>query len=123
MKRRTLFIVLGLVFVAILAYGIYLGVPRYDYFIDRAGVIADAEVIEEDREIDRSYTVRLTSSTGLEVNMRVLRPEIDVGEKVPLILILGGQETGKDAIDLPAHEPGVPAEMRSASMAEVAVPA
>lgn len=107
MKWRTVAIVIGLVLVVIVSYGIYLGVPRHDYFIDRTGSIVAAEVVEESRPVDRSYAVRLTSSTGLEVNMRVLRPEVDVGEKVPLVLILGGQETGKDAIDLVGQAEGI----------------
>ena len=107
MKRRTVTIALGLILALIIAYGIYLGVPRHDYFIERTGEIAAADVIEESRSIDRSYTVRVTSSTGLEVNMRVLRPEVDVGERVPLVLILGGQETGKDAIDLVGQADGI----------------
>jgi fermentation-respiration switch protein FrsA (DUF1100 family) len=107
MKRRSVTIAIGLVLLAIAAYGIYLGVPRHDYFIDRTGSIVDADVTEESRPVDRSYAVRLTSSSGLEVSMRVLRPEVDVGERVPLVLILGGQETGKDAIDLVGQADGI----------------
>jgi fermentation-respiration switch protein FrsA (DUF1100 family) len=107
MKRRAVKIAIGLIVLLIAAYGIYLGVPRYDYFIERTGEIVDVEVIEESRAVDRSYTVRLVSSTGLEVNMRVLRPEVDVGEQVPLVLILGGQETGKDAIELVGPAEGI----------------
>ena len=105
--KRTVLIVLGLLLVAVISYAIYLGVPRHDYFIERTGDIRDVEVIEESRPIDRSYTVRLTSSTGLEVSMRVLRPEVDVGQTVPLVLVLGGQDTGKDAIDLVGPADGI----------------
>ena len=96
MKRRVLWWILGVLSVTIVAYSIYLAFPRYDYFLERTGTLVDAEVIAEEREIDRSYTVHLKSSTGLEVDMRVLRPEVDVTEKLPLVLVLGGQETGKD---------------------------
>lgn len=107
MKRRALWLVLGALVVLAVAYSIYLAVPRYDYFLERTGTLVDAEVVEEARDIDRSYTVRLRSSTGLEVDMRVLRPEVDVTEKLPLVLVLGGQETGKDAIDLVGAADGI----------------
>jgi len=107
MIRRTLLLVLGLILVVVAAYSIYLAVPRYDYFVERTGTLVDARVDEEEREIDRSYSVHLRSSTGLEVDMRVLRPEVDVTEKLPLVLILGGQETGKDAIDLVGPADGI----------------
>ena len=106
MKRSILWI-LGLMLVAIVAYGIYLGVPRYDYFTERVGTLANAEVIEEKRPVDLGYSVRLQSSTGLEVDMRVLRPKLDIGEKVPLVLILGGQQTGKDAVELLGDADGI----------------
>ena len=67
----------------IVAYSIYLAIPRYDYFLERTGTLVDATVTEEEREVDRSYSVHLKSSTGLEVDMRVLRPEVDVTEKLP----------------------------------------
>ncbi len=107
MKRRVITAVVGLVLIVIVAYGIYLGVPRHDYFIERVGTLVDADVIEEKRSVDRGYSVALRSSTGLEVDMRVLRPEVDIGEKVPLVLILGGQETGKDAVDLLGNTDGI----------------
>lgn len=99
--------VVGLILVVMVAYGLYLGVPRHDYFIERVGALTEADVTEEKRPIDRSYMVRLQSTTGLEVDMRVLRPEVDIGEKVPLVLILGGQQTGKDAVDLLGDADGI----------------
>jgi len=107
MIRRIAMLTVGLLLVVIATYSIYLAVPRYDYFLERTGTLVDAEVIEEQRAADRSYTVRLRSSTGLEVDMRVLRPEVDVTEKLPLVLILGGQGTGKNAIDLVGNADGI----------------
>ena len=107
MKRRALWLILGVLLVTIVAYSSYLAFPRYDYFLERTGTLVDAEVLEEVREVDRSYTVRLESSTGLKVDMRVLRPEVDVTEKLPLVLVLGGQATGKDAIDLVGAADGI----------------
>jgi fermentation-respiration switch protein FrsA (DUF1100 family) len=107
MIRRVILLVGGLLLTAIAAYSIFLAVPRYDYFLERTGTLIDAQVTEEERAVDRSYTVHLRSSTGLEVDMRVLRPEVDVTESLPLVLILGGQETGKDAIDLVGPADGI----------------
>jgi cephalosporin-C deacetylase-like acetyl esterase len=107
MIRRIITLVLGLTLVVVAAYSIYLAVPRYDYFLERSGTLVEAEVIEEQREFDRSYSVHLKSSTGLEVDMRVLRPEVDVTEKLPVVVVLGGQETGKDAIDLVGPADGI----------------
>jgi fermentation-respiration switch protein FrsA (DUF1100 family) len=107
MKRRVLWLIPGVLLVTIVAYSIYLAFPRYDYFLERTGTLVDATVIEEQREIDRSYTVHLESSTGLKVDMRVLRPEVDVTDKLPLLLVLGGQATGKDAIDLVGTADGI----------------
>jgi hypothetical protein len=107
MIRRVITLIVGLLVVIVAAYSVYLAVPRSDYFLERSGTLVDAQVIAEEREFDRSYTVHLTSSTGLEVDMRVLRPEVDVTERLPLVLILGGQETGKDAIDLVGAADGI----------------
>ena len=107
MIRRIATLTVGLLLVVIAAYSIYLAIPRYDYFLERTGTLVHAEVIEEQRATDRSYTVRLRSSTGLEVDMRVLRPEVDVTQRLPLVLILGEQETGKDAIDLVGNADGI----------------
>jgi hypothetical protein len=107
MIRRVVTLIIGLLVVVVAGYSIYLAVPRHDYFLERSGTLVDATVIEEERALDRSYTVHLRSSTGLEVDMRVLRPEVDVTESLPLVLILGGQETGKDAIDLVGAADGI----------------
>jgi len=94
MLRRVATLTIGLLLVVIATYSIFLAIPRYGYLLERTGTLVDAEVTEEQRATDRSYTVHLRSSTGLEVDMRVLRPEVDVTQKLPLVLILGGQETG-----------------------------
>ena len=107
MNWRIVKIIAVVLLLLIGAYTVNLAIPRDDYFIERSGELIDAELIEEQRSVDRSYSVRLTSSTGLKVNMRVLRPEIDVTEQLPLVLVLGGQTTGKDAIDLVGNADGI----------------
>ncbi len=107
MKRRITLAIIGIVLLVVVGYGIYLGVPRHDYFIERVGTLVSAEVTEDELPIDRGYTVKLRSSTGLEVAMRVLRPEVDIGEKVPLVLVLSGQRTGKNAVELLGDANGI----------------
>ena len=105
--RKISIRILVLLLLVVAAYAINLAIPRHDYFIERVGLIADAEVIPEQRERHRGYTVRLTSTTGLAVDMRVLVPDVDVSEKLPLVLVLGGHETGKDAVDLVGDPQGI----------------
>ena len=53
-----------------------------------------------------SRAARVTSSTGLAVNLRVLRPAgSGPAQRVPLVILLGGQRTGRDAIDV-VGDPG-----------------
>ena len=45
-------------------------------------------------------TLRLLSTTGLEIDMRVLRPAGEITGKLPVLILVGGHTTGKDAVDL-----------------------
>ncbi len=107
MMLRVLKITALIVLLVIVGYAINLAIPRHDYFIERVGLIAAADVIDEQRETHRGYTVHPTSTTGLEVDMRVVLPDVDVGERLPLVLVLGGHETGKDAVDLVGDPDGI----------------
>jgi dienelactone hydrolase len=76
-------------------------VPRDSFFLDRRGVIERAQ---SDQELAGggafvSESVRLGSSSGLEVSFRVLRPPGDA-VRVPVVVIMGGHRTGRDAVDL-----------------------
>jgi cephalosporin-C deacetylase-like acetyl esterase len=51
--------------------------------------------------------IRLESSTGLRVNMRVVRPQTAPGQTLPVIIVMGGEGTGKDAVDLVGAPEGV----------------
>ncbi len=85
---------------------VVLAIPKHDYFIKRAGTLADVEqlVVSGTDFIDES--ILLTSETGLKVHLRVRRP-VQNGEVLPLVVLLGGQRTGKDAVELI----GIPDEM------------
>jgi len=95
------------VLVAVVTYVVELAIPKRDYFIERRGqlVAAESDVAREQGIVMSS--VRLRASTGLEVAMRVVRPEIAAGEKLPVIVMLGGEGTGRDAVDLVGRPDGV----------------
>ncbi len=97
-KRRFLTIAGLAIVLAVAIYCIELAVPKRDYFIERVGTIVAVEHSTRQSGDLVHDSVRITSSTGLEVDMRTLRPETD--ELLPLALVLGGHETGKDGVDL-----------------------
>ena len=100
MKRRVVSIAFLLLIAAIGLYWIELATPKRDFFIERKGVLlrSDRAVSAEVGEIHE--TLELESSTGLVVEMRVLRPADEADRKYPLLLMVGGHRTGKDAVDL-----------------------
>ena len=105
--RRILLIALALIFTIIGLYVLELAIPKRDYFIERRGVLAHQEVIQSSQDGVVSKRVRLESSTGLTVHMRVVRPKTAPGETLPVIVVMGGEGTGKDAVDLVGAPQGV----------------
>lgn len=106
--KKRIFLVVGLLLFAVI--GIYcavLAVPKHDYFIDRVGSIErdDHDVSSVASIIKES--LHLESTTGLTVDMRVLRPEHSANQKLPVLLVIGGHTTGKDAVDLIGKPVGV----------------
>ncbi|MBI4627064.1 MAG: hypothetical protein HY736_28050 [Verrucomicrobia bacterium] len=80
--------------------------PQHDYFVKRRGAIAAVETGPEVRQ-SRDYvsqSVRITGSTGLTVDLRVLRPAGGT-RRLPLVVLLGGHRTGRDAVDV-VGDPG-----------------
>jgi hypothetical protein len=75
-------------------------VPRDGYFLRRAAPIQDVRLGPETSHPGNfvSQAVRLTTEAGLVVDLRVLRPANITGP-LPLIVLLGGQRTGRDAVD------------------------
>ncbi len=74
--------------------------PREEWFGTRQGHVETVIATERaagDQQI--SASLRLKSDSGLQVDLRVLRPETE-GVRLPLLLILGGHRTGGDAVDL-----------------------
>ncbi|MFQ5609266.1 MAG: hypothetical protein ACE5F8_03245 [Woeseiaceae bacterium] len=104
MKRIFKLAVLSLL-ALIGAYLIWLGVPREDYFAERIGEIEVRERSDAANASAVDTTVRIESSTGLRVDLRVLRPRVSEARKLPVLVLVGGHRTGKDAVDLAgAHE-------------------
>lgn len=76
--------------------------------IDRRGALTAA--YEELLEIADSHyvqVVRLRSSSGLTVSMTTKRHVADSGARLPLALLLGGHNTGQDAVRLLENTRGV----------------
>ena len=105
--RRLALIALVAVALVIGLYWIELAVPKRDYFIERRGTLAHQDTLEASENGMVSKTIRLESSTGLQVNMRLLRPATAPGETLPVIIVMGGEGTGKDAVDLVGAPRGV----------------
>ena len=107
MKARV-FGITGLLLLAVIAvYFIGLAVPRHDYFIDRVGQIARSDYQITTTSSVVNETLRLHSTTGLKVDMRVMRPVESTERKLPVLLLVGGHITGKDAVDLVGEPSGV----------------
>lgn len=74
---------------------------KHEYFAARRAAVSTVEVAPARAEPGGflSQAVRVRGDNGLTVDLRVLRPE---GDKVrrPLVVLLGGHRTGRDAVDL-----------------------
>ncbi len=100
-KARRIFQAAGIVLaLAVIAYCIELAVPKRDYFVRRAGSIVDQRHIQTRDGDTWQESVHLVSSSGLEVDLRVYRPHYDGTQRLPVLLMLSGYRTGKDAVDL-----------------------
>ena len=105
MLKRVL--IWALLFAALAAslYAVHLATPQHDYLVERRGQLVLAEVTASVQGGVVDELLRLESSSGLKVDARVKRP--DTGERLPVLLMLGGHDTGKDAVDLVGLPAGV----------------
>ncbi len=101
-KRRIFRIFLVLLIVTIGACSVDLATVRHGEFLERAGTLASKDVVASVESKGLHQTLRLRASTGLTVEVRTLRPHTAPSEKLPVILVVGGLRTGKDAVDLVA---------------------
>ena len=82
--------------------------PPQQYFTEFRGIITEAKVSERTQE-DGGFVgqaVTLTADTGLTVDLRVLRPTVHEG-RLPLLILLGGHRTGRDAVEVLGHPGGL----------------
>jgi hypothetical protein len=94
----------------LLALGLYwleLAVPKRDYFIERRGTLVRQDILASSENGVVQKTVQLESSSGLRVDMRLMRPVTQQGETLPVIIVMGGEGTGKDAVDLVGEPDGI----------------
>ena len=105
MKKRIIRTVMLVIALLIAGYTVELAIPKHDYFIERAGSVEDStiEVVASEAMID-DY-VSLVSTSGLTAELRVRRPASD--EPAPVLLVLGGFDTGKDAVELAGAPQGI----------------
>jgi hypothetical protein len=106
-------LIAGFVLVAICSiaaiYYVHLSKVQREYFVNRRGQVVDADYLKTATREDGSSTatIGLRSSSGLQVDMRLLLPPAAAIEKVPLMLLVGGHRTGKAAIDLIGDSKGI----------------
>ncbi|MGI9223377.1 MAG: alpha/beta hydrolase family protein [Woeseiaceae bacterium] len=105
--RRPALIVLVAVALVLGLYWVELAVPKRDHFVERRGILTHQDTLEASQNGMVHKTIRLESSSGLRVDMRLLRPVTEPGATLPVIIVMGGEGTGKDAVDLVGAPRGV----------------
>lgn len=102
-KRRWLMPAAGLLAGGLMVSGwlLWRTRPEFGQFEARRTELASAEVQATRPETGGfvSQSVRVTGANGLQVDLRVLRSGDAAGPR-PLVIILGGHRTGRDAVDL-----------------------
>ncbi len=74
--------------------------PRSDYFDERQGEISSVAITESRTPFgQKSELVYVGSDSGLNVRFRVIRDD-SAEAPLPVMVVLGGQRTGSDAVDL-----------------------
>ena len=84
-------------------------VVQRDYFVERRGRLASADIISSESRAGASSisTILLHSANELAVTMRLLLPAAAAEGQVPLLLLVGGHRTGKDAVELVGPTGGI----------------
>lgn len=83
------------------AWVLYLLRDPTPYFLERRSAIASLEEQPVEREGEHSVQlVRVVGESGLEVDLMLKGPARWAGEPLPLVVILGGHRTGREAAKL-----------------------
>jgi hypothetical protein len=107
-RRRRILKAAGLIIaLAVAAYCLELAIPKRDFFLRRAGLLEEFQHRRERTGDEWHEHVHLVSSSGLEIDMRVYRPDFDGERTLPVLLLLGGFRTGKDAVELVGATEGI----------------
>jgi hypothetical protein len=111
-RNRTKFIVLVACIAFVLAAGFFvypLTVVQREYFLNRGGNAAEISYSESATRADGSSlaTVQIHSDRDLNVRLRLLLPAAVAGKKLPLLLLVGGHRTGRNAVELIDRPDGI----------------
>jgi dienelactone hydrolase len=107
-RRSTLLAILAALPLAAAAGAAYLLRDPLPHFLARRSSLAST--VESPPSIEGGYSsqpVRVVATSGLAVELVVRRPPLQPGERLPLVVILGGHYTGRDAAKLVGDVPGV----------------
>lgn len=108
-RRRSILLGVAAALLILAAAGVaYLLRDPLPHFLERRSTLARvtaSPVIAEGNYV--SEPVRLVASSGLAVELMVRRPQSDSPAKLPVVVILGGHYTGRDAVKLLGDVPGV----------------
>jgi hypothetical protein len=76
--------------------------PRHDYFVQRHGSLVEASSARDPSPDTTQINelVHVRADTGLAVSFRVLRPADTGDDQLPLVVLLGGHRTGRNAVDV-----------------------
>jgi hypothetical protein len=78
------------------------------HFLERRSALA--RIVPSPPTVDGGYLsepIRLVASSGLAVDLMVRRPTAHTAARLPVVVILGGHYTGRDAVKLLGDVPGV----------------
>ena len=107
-KRRSILLGVAaalLVFAAAVAHLLRDPLP---HFFERRSSLAHVSASPPGVEGDYvSEPIRLVASSGLAVDLMIRRPRADTAARLPVVVILGGHYTGRDAVKLLGDVPGV----------------
>lgn len=110
--RRAAMAALAVVLVGLVALAFWIADMRSEQrerLLARHGTVVTVSR-DETRAAPDGYldeTVTLTADTGLSVDLRVRRPATAEGRRLPLLLLLGGHRTGRDAVELAGAPDGI----------------
>jgi len=99
-KKRVLAVTLIVLVAALGVWIVELSIPKRQYFLQRPGDLESAPLIASASAGFVDETRQLKSSTGLTVDFRVRRPALPESAQIPVLLVVGGERTGKDAVEL-----------------------